>query len=131
VSSSIVTLELDPASDDDLLVQVLRQFDVARRELACRVTGLEGAFVGFSTLEIDKRRMGEASSSNVRVVARLVEVSGRYHRAEYAAVPIDDSLEASARVLVRGSGVTLHVAVPGPRAAALDAPPAPVGVMSA
>lgn len=90
---------------------LLRLLDGMRRQLACRLVGSAGAFVGYDSLAVPQDTV--AGPTRVILEARLTDWSERLHDVEYVAVsvlPGAVSPAATDPLLVRGTGRTLHVA---------------------
>jgi|SRR5688572_27661651 len=90
---------------------LLRLLDAMRHELACRLVGNAGAFIGYDRLTVPQGTV--AGPARVILEARLTGWSERLHNVEYVAVSVPIGAERPAPtdpLLVRGSGRTLHVA---------------------
>ena len=90
---------------------LLRLLDGLRRELSCHLAGSPGAFIGYDSLTVPQGTV--AGPSRVIVEARLTGWSERLHNVQYVAVSVPPGAErpaATDRLLVRGTGRTLHVA---------------------
>lgn len=90
---------------------LLRLLDGMRHELAHRLVGHAGAFIGYDRLTVPHSTV--AGPGRVLLEARLTDWSERLHNVEYVAVSVASGAERPAAtdpLLVRGSGRTLHVA---------------------
>lgn len=90
---------------------LLRLLDRMRHELARRLVGTAGAFIGYDRLTVPQGTV--AGPGRVILEARLTGWSERLHNVEYVAVSVPSGAERPAAtdpLLVRGSGRTLHVA---------------------
>jgi hypothetical protein len=89
---------------------VLRMLDVMRHEMAVRIVGHPGAFIGYDTLTVSPGTV--SGPTRVIVESRLKSRSERFHNVEYVAVSVPLGAErtvATDPLLVRGTGRTLHV----------------------
>lgn len=89
---------------------LLRLLDGLRRDLSCHLAGSPGAFIGYDSLTVPQGTV--AGPSRVIVEARLTGWSERLHNVQYVAVSVPPGAErpaATDRLLVRGTGRTLHV----------------------
>lgn len=95
---------------------VLRAFDRARRDVATRLLGHHGVFVGYDSLLLAPATQGSDSVGSVLITASVLTRTGNHHTVEYVArawpgaagpppatpPPLDESIIAC------GIGRTLH-----------------------
>jgi hypothetical protein len=89
---------------------VLRMLDLMRHEMAVRIVGHPGAFIGYDTLRVSPGTV--SGPTRVIVESRLKSRSERLHNVEYVAVSVPLGAEravATDPILARGTGRTLHV----------------------
>ena len=105
-------LAVEVGTDETLsTADLLRLFDGLRRELSCHLAGSPGVFIGYDSLTVPQGAV--AGPSRVIVEARLTGWSERLHNVQYVAASVSPGAERPAttdRLLVRGTGRTLHVA---------------------
>ncbi len=90
---------------------LLRMLDGMRHELACRLVGSAGAFIGYDRLTVPQGTVH--GPGRVILEARLTGRSERLHNVDYRAVSVPSGADRPAAtdpLLVRGSGRTLHLA---------------------
>lgn len=91
--------------------RLLRGFDRARRGLAQRLVGAEGAGAGYDSVHVDWTALRAVSAGSVlTVTAMLTERRGRRHLVEYVATAADPSAEVGVgrtRILASAQGWTL------------------------
>ena len=104
-------LAVDIGTDETLsTADLLRLLDGLRRELSCHLAGSPGAFIGYDSLTVPQGSV--VGPGRVIVEARLTGRSERLHHVQYVAASVAPGAErptASDRLLVRGTGRTLHV----------------------
>lgn len=84
---------------------LLRAFDDSRREIARRLSGLEGAFAGYDDIAYEAP---VAEGCAVLVRASVTDVGAASHRVEYVAGPVPDVASVPAGPsYIRGRGLTL------------------------
>ena len=102
---------VDVAAGENLsAADVLRMLDLMRREMAVRIVGHPGAFIGYDTLTVSPGTV--SGPARVIVESRLKSRSERLHNVEYVAVSVPLGAEravATDPLLARGTGRTLHV----------------------
>jgi hypothetical protein len=89
---------------------VLRMLDVMRHQMAVRIVGHPGAFIGYDTLTVSSGTISGAA--RIIVESRLKSRSERLHNVEYVAVSVPLGAERAATtdpLLARGTGRTLHI----------------------
>ena len=105
-------LAVDIGTDETLsTADLLRLLDGLRRELSSHLAGSPGAFIGYDSLTVQSGSV--AGPGRVIVEARLTGWSERLHNVQYVAASVPPGAERPAttdRLLVRGTGRTLHVA---------------------
>ena len=108
VETSTLTVHPDSPLTID---RVLRRLEVARQRLSIRWCGSAGAFAGFEQLEVD--RAVTVMSGAATFEATSVTADDSTHTVELLAViePSEEPDAAPQRVLVRGRGRTLNLAL--------------------
>jgi hypothetical protein len=102
---------VDVADGQTLSVaDLLRMLDVMRHEMAVRIVGHPGAFIGYDTLTVSPGTI--SGPARIIVESRLKSRSERLHNVEYVAVSVPLGAEQAATtdlLLARGTGRTLHI----------------------
>ncbi|MGO4255906.1 hypothetical protein [Marmoricola sp. RAF53] len=99
------SLTLDESTGTARL-EVLRTFDLLRRELSERLCEADGVFAGYDVIEFAGPK-APGCDDIFRVRATLLHDSGKLHRVEYVAEVEATGEAGRAEVFVRGVGVTL------------------------
>ena len=91
--------------------RLLRRMEVLRQRIAVRWCGVPGAFAGYDQLQIHRDHDGPVGS--VTFTCRLIDVGETTHTVEFLASIRCERDGGAPRVLLRGTGRTLHVSVGG------------------